>query len=61
MTLYFVLILNMPLVFCHSNGNLAKKINQVRKEIQKFFSKQKPIRGLVAGNQKEDCAALEIH
>ena len=61
MIFYLVLILNMPLVFCHSNGNLVKKINQVRKKIQKFFSKLKPIRGVVAGNQKEDCAALKSH
>ena len=61
MILYLVLILNVPLVFCHSNGNLVKKINQVRKKIHNFISKQKPIRGIVAGNQKEDCAALESH
>ena len=48
MKLYFI--------FCHGNGNLLKRINQVRKKIQNYFSKQKPIRGAVTGNQKEDCA-----
>ena len=57
MILYLMLILNMPFIFFHGNGNMAKKINQAW---EKNFFEKDPIRSILAGNQKEDGAINTI-
>ena len=37
MILYLMLILNMPFIFCHGDGNLLKKVNQVKKKSKNYF------------------------
>ena len=52
MVLYLMLILNIPFISCHGDGNIVKKINLVKKKIpSKNLSEALPH---AAGNQKAD-------
>ena len=53
MILYLMLILNMPFISCHGDGNIVKKINQAseKKLPSKNFSEALQH---AAGNQKAE-------